>query len=98
MLQASSVGDDGAGQDPFQRLCFPDRNEIYRSQMRCENHRGAYCVCEPRIGNEQDERRNLQRGAIRSDSSKSILVVQEVPEDIGREYSEYSIQLSVFRI
>ena len=60
------IANHQSGRHPLQRVCFPDRNEIHRLQMRSECKGSAGYLHQPRTGNIQDEQQYFRRSRVRS--------------------------------
>ena len=80
VLQAPSAADHRTGQDSFQGLCLPDRDEVHGLQDWLQNQGGARHLREPPRGNQQDERRHLQRGVLRRDAPSLGRMVPKVSD------------------
>lgn len=62
VLHPPCARNNRTGQDSFQGICLPNRNEIHGRAMWLQGERGSGYLCEPRIGYQQNERRYLWRG------------------------------------
>ena len=65
MLQSSRLENSQLGQDPIQRICFPNRDEIQGVSKEIQDSRSAYHICQQAIRHIEDELRHLRRGSLR---------------------------------